>query len=259
MSRHIGNASASFEGGTHGNAGLDVRHRSTLRIDEKNLKEHYIPNCTGVIITSNHKSDGIYLPPGDRRTYVAWSDSNKEDFSEDYWGQLWGWYDGGDDRNVAAYLATLDLTSFNPKAPPPKTAAFWAIVDANVAPEESELADVLDSMSNPDAITLDQLIHAAAEASLHDANDFLCDRKNRRVIPHRLEGCGYAPVRNPDSRQGLWQVSGHRHAVYAKKALALRDQITAVRQLITAVEAEAAKAAAKRAAQQSQQNQRRGG
>jgi hypothetical protein len=27
-----------------------------------------------VIITTNHKTDGIYLEPDDRRHYVAWSD-----------------------------------------------------------------------------------------------------------------------------------------------------------------------------------------
>jgi Family of unknown function (DUF5906) len=226
---------------------------AVLRVDEKNLKEHYIPNCTGVIITSNHKTDGIYLPPGDRRTYVAWSDCNKEDFSEDYWNQLWNWYDSGGDRNVAAYLATLDLSNFNPKAPPPKTAAFWAIVDANIAPEESELADVLDSLSNPDAVTLDQLVRAAAKAGLHDANEFLCERKNRRAIPHRLEGCGYVAVRNSASAQGLWQIGSRRQAIYAKKALAVRDQIRAARQLIAEVEAAEAAKTGKR--QQRQQNQ----
>ena len=211
---------------------------AVLRVNEKNLKEHYIPNCVGVIETSNHKTDGIYLPPGDRRTYVAWSDCKKEDFPEEYWPRIWGWYDSGGDRNVAAYLATLDLSSFNPKAPPPKTAAFWAIVDANVAPEETELGDVLDFMSNPEAITLDQLIEAAAKAGLHEVNDFLCDRKNRRAIPHRLEGCGYAPVRNPDSQQGLWRIAtwqgrvvSTKQSVYAKKSLAVRDQIRAARRL----------------------------
>jgi len=45
-----------------------------LRCDEKNLREHNIPNVCGVIITTNHKADGIYLPEDDRRHYVAWSD-----------------------------------------------------------------------------------------------------------------------------------------------------------------------------------------
>jgi hypothetical protein len=43
--------------------------------------------------------------------------------------RIWGWYDAGGDRHVAAYLAKLDLSTFDPKAPPPKTAAFWAIVE----------------------------------------------------------------------------------------------------------------------------------
>ena len=38
-----------------------------LRVDEKHLREHAVLNCTGVIITSNHKTDGIYLPDDDRR------------------------------------------------------------------------------------------------------------------------------------------------------------------------------------------------
>jgi len=33
-----------------------------LRVDEKNLREHSVVNCCGVVITSNHKTDGIYLP-----------------------------------------------------------------------------------------------------------------------------------------------------------------------------------------------------
>ena len=37
-----------------------------LRVDEKNLREYNILNCRGVIITTNHKTDGIYLPADDR-------------------------------------------------------------------------------------------------------------------------------------------------------------------------------------------------
>jgi hypothetical protein len=55
---------------------------------------------------------------------------------------------------------------------------------------------------------------------------------NARKIPHRLEECGYVPVRNPDDkRDGLWYVSGKRQRVYAKQELALRDQIAAATKL----------------------------
>jgi hypothetical protein len=74
-----------------------------LRVDEKNLREHAILNVTGVIITSNHKADGIYLPADDRRHYVAWSDLSKEDFNEGYWSALWNWYDREGCGHVAAF------------------------------------------------------------------------------------------------------------------------------------------------------------
>jgi hypothetical protein len=38
-----------------------------LRVNEKYLRAHYVFNCCGVIITSNHKADGIFLPADDRR------------------------------------------------------------------------------------------------------------------------------------------------------------------------------------------------
>jgi Primase C terminal 2 (PriCT-2)/Family of unknown function (DUF5906) len=113
-----------------------------LRVEEKYLSAYGISNCCGVIITTNHKTDGIYLPADDRRHYVAWSDRSKEDFPQAYWDELWGWYEAGGYGHVAAYLAELDISAFNAKAPPPKTKAFWDIVDASRAPEESEFADV---------------------------------------------------------------------------------------------------------------------
>ena len=85
-----------------------------LRVDEKNLREHSVLNCTGVIFTTNRK-DSLYLPADDRRTYVAWSDLTKESFTEEYWADLWRWYDGGGDRHVAAYLAAAGHHGVQPQ------------------------------------------------------------------------------------------------------------------------------------------------
>jgi Family of unknown function (DUF5906) len=198
-----------------------------LRIDEKNLREHYIPNLCGVIITTNYKSDGIYLPSDDRRHYVAWSELSKDDFNPAYWNRLWGWLDSGGDRDVAAYLAQLDLSKFDPKAPPPKTAAFWDIVDANRAPEDGELADLIESIGEPDAFTL----ATVKQHATGDLFEWVCDRKNRRTIPHRLEACGYTPVHRDSAKDGLWKINGKRQAVYAKNTLSPRDRIRAATDL----------------------------
>jgi hypothetical protein len=128
---------------------------------------------------------------------------------------------------VADYLGRIDLSQFDPKAPPPKTAAFWDIVDASRSPEDAELADVLDKMNNPNATTLARIINEATG----EFEMWIRDRKNRRIIPHRMEKCGYVPVRNDAAKDGLWKINGARQVVYAKSALSLHDRLKAAGKL----------------------------
>jgi hypothetical protein len=196
-----------------------------LRVDEKNLREHYVPNLCGVVITSNHKTDGIYLPADDRRHFVAWSRLKQSAFKVGYWSEQYRWYyHGGGNEAVADYLAGRDLSGFDPKAPPPKTPAFWEIVNANRAPEDAELMDVLDALGGPDVVTLDQV---AAEATLTRPAfaEWLRDRKNARRIPHRFEDCGYIVVRNPHDTEGRWKIGGKRHTIYGKTSLSERERL----------------------------------
>jgi len=211
-----------------------------LRVDEKNLREYSILNCCGVVITTNHKTDGIYLPSDDRRHYVAWSELTKDDFTVKYWNEIWSWYRRGGAGRVAGYLKQLNLDEygFDANAPPPKTAAFWAIVDAGGAPEDAEFADALDglaasgglSMSGPpNAVTLDDIIQATKS---DDFKEWLGDRKNRRIIPYRMEACGYVAVRSGSAKDGKWKVAGKRRVIYAKSTLSLREQQAAAKKLV---------------------------
>src|SRR5262245_46500519 len=149
----------------------------------------------------------MYLPPDDRPHYVCWSDETKEAFTPKYWNGIWGWYNRESGlQHVATYLRALDISKFDPKAPPPKTAAFWAIVDASRAPEDAELQDVLDAIENPDAVTLTKIITYAQGGLL----EWLTDRKNRRTFSHRMEACGYVRVRNDTAKDGLWKINDKR-------------------------------------------------
>ena len=205
------------------------------RVNAKYVPQHYVLNVCGVIITTNYKTNGIYLPADDRRTYVAWSDVKQADFEAGFWPHFWNWYTNENGfAHVAAFLAERGISGFDAKAPPKKTAAFWAIVDANAAPEEGELADALDRLSIDaygrkvpvDATTL-TIVAGYADGSFQE---WLLDRKNRRAIPHRFERCGYVPVRN-DVNEGLWIISGRRQVIYARSELSLADQIRAAKRL----------------------------
>jgi hypothetical protein len=199
-----------------------------LRVDEKHTNEHSILNCVGLILTTNYKTTGIFLPAEDRRHYVAWSNKAPEDFAEGYWNKLFGWYNEGGDRHVGSYLRELDLTGFDPKAPPPKTQAFWDIVDANRSPVDSQLADVLDALGNPVAVTLEQV---TLKAPVKFA-DWLEDPKNQRAIPHRFEQCGYVSVRKEGRKDNLWRINGRRHVIYAMTDLSYREQLEAAEALV---------------------------
>jgi hypothetical protein len=158
---------------------------------------------------------------------VAWSECTKEDFEPGYWNRLWKWYEREHGYEyVDSYLYDLDIDDFDPKAPPPKTPAFWAIVGAARHPEEAELADVIEALGEPDAVTLGDITESAAS----DLRDWLKDRKNRRIIGHRLEGCGYVAQRNTDAKKdGRWYVEGQRCVVYVKQTLTVAERLRAAR------------------------------
>jgi hypothetical protein len=205
-----------------------------LRVDEKNLREHYVVNVCGGMMLTNEKT-GVYLPADDRRHLVAKSEAKLTDFTEIYWTELWRWYEDGGFGHVAAYLATLNISSFNPRSPPQKTAAFWDIVDANRPSEGADLADAIDEVARlkagrptgdkelvraadrPEALTVAKILYIGnPDAGLAD---WLRDRKNRRLIPHRFEQCGYVPVRNAAATDGLFVVDGRRQVIYGRSDL----------------------------------------
>src|SRR5262249_4169891 len=133
---------------------------------------------------------------------------------------------GGVLEPAQPYVAGLVFPVFDPKQPPLKTPAFWDIVNANVAPEDAELADVIDKLGNPNVLTIKQLIAAATGATA----EWLMG-KNRRALPHRLERCGYIAVRNPNTKDGMWRLNGERQMIYAKANLSPAEAIKAARKL----------------------------
>ncbi len=207
-----------------------------IRVNGKYIPQHYVVNVTGVFYTTNNRFDSIYLPPNDRRTYVAWSEVRSEEFATDFWKSLWAWYGARGLEDVVAYLAEYDVSKFDPKAPPKKTEAFWQIVGAGASPDNSELADILDALGakesakdaegNPCAPVVTTLAKVLAEASTEQF-DWWNDRKNRRGIPHKFEACGYTPVRNDAAKDGLWVINGKRQVIYGRMDATLSDRIKA--------------------------------
>jgi hypothetical protein len=187
----------------------------TILINEKFVPQYYIPNCVNCAITTNHKISGIYLPADDRRHYVAWTRivSPSVDLPA-----VWRFYDSGGIEAVAGYLLRYDLGSFDPKAPPPKTEAFWEIAHSMRPSEEGDMGAIIERLGNPATLIIKDLIGEAAgdTENYFDFGQFLRTSKNARLIALQLEKNGYRPVRNPRSTQGLWLIRKHRTNIYVR-------------------------------------------
>jgi hypothetical protein len=102
-----------------------------------------------------------FCAPSNRRHYVAFSECRTEVFTKEFWDDFWSWYTNGDGfKHIAALLHHYDLSNFNPAAPR-KTPAFWHMVEADRGEEQGELADAIEALGNPDALTINQLTEKA--------------------------------------------------------------------------------------------------
>ena len=80
----------------------------TITVNEKYIVHYEILNVCGIIITTNYKETGLFLPPDDRRHFVLWSDCQPQDFRPEdfrsrdftpqranptYWDWMWDWHE----------------------------------------------------------------------------------------------------------------------------------------------------------------------
>ena len=181
----------------------------TIRINEKYINEYYILNRAGMLIPTNYR-DALKLPPTDRRHYVAFSERRGEEFPKEFWNEFWGWYETGGFAHVAALLYQHDLSNFDPKAEPRKTDAFRHMVTASRGAGYIELADAIDALGNPQALTINELMAVAPSL------EWLRDLTKRVAIGHRIEDCEYVAIDNPAAKDSLWRINGRRQTIYVR-------------------------------------------
>jgi len=182
----------------------------TLRVNEKYIPEYYILNRVGMIVTTNYR-DALRLPADDRRHYVGFSECRSEEFPTEYWDEFWSWYETGGFAHVAALLYQHDLSSFNPKAEPRKTEAFHYMVTVSSGAAYGEIADAIDELGNPQALTINELMVVAPNL------ETLRDPEKRKNTSFRLAECQYIAISNPTAKDKLWRINGQRQTIYVHR------------------------------------------
>jgi hypothetical protein len=233
-----------------------------LTIANKNVKEYPILNAVLPIFTTNHLTDGLFIPPTDRRIDYIWSPRRQSDFTEKFWLDYWDRVlKGGEADHIAAFLKVRKLDKFNPGEPPPKTAAWHEAVNANREQGDTDLNDLLEHMaldwefetgeltSHPYAITLEQLRrHPMVTPTLRT---LFGDRGKARTAIHRLASARYGSFNNPDRPStGQWKINGRSQTVYVWSDLRPEEKANAVRNLIRIEELPNTSAAAPESAEE---------
>jgi len=119
----------------------------TLMINAKNVPEFSIRNRVNLLACSNH-DDVAFLDEDDRRMF-AWI-SRAEKQSPDYYASLHAWFfDGPGKAIVLHHLLQRDLSGFNPKAAPPRTAGRERLIATSRSEAENVLSEALDSHTPP--------------------------------------------------------------------------------------------------------------
>jgi hypothetical protein len=199
----------------------------TVKINSKYLKQYAVPNVCGVVMTSNYKETGLYLPADDRRHLVCWSDADAIEEGDKEFAALWAWLEGGGFDHVAAWLRAKDISGFDAKAPPRKTKAFQDIVDAGGSVEERALADKIEKIGRPGVLRIGDLKSGADEAfddeAVRGLDAWLHDPKYRKVIAEALGRAGYRKIRNPGEKDGRWKIDGRNETVYGFKGMSDQD------------------------------------
>ena len=106
-------------------------------------------NCCGLVITTNHKAGGIFLPADDRRHYVAWSTLTKDDFVRRLLEPAVGLVRQGRPRPRRRLPGRARPRRVRPQGAAAADAGILGHRRRRHAAEDAELADVLDELERP--------------------------------------------------------------------------------------------------------------
>lgn len=250
-------------------------HPDRMHINPKYGFKYWLNLYNGTVLTTNHLTDGLYIPAGDRRYYVikcaSWNElgdiaSNKAE----YFDKLFNWFRNGDGVDgvpgytyIGNYLFWgRDVSGFDVNVCPEETAAKLEVINAG-AEVPDWLDEALVTYSNIVTKTAEDLNGAAGSPAgdfravllevspelrprvinvrkLKDIIDALGTERNLtngRIIAG-LKRAGYEKVES-GSKDGKWQfrVDGKQ----AKETFyALSDEIGGVGAVKGALEAEGA-------------------
>ena len=166
----------------------------------------------GVIITTNHLQNGIYIPDDDRRYDVIECVEKTQFFQNDaeknkYFEKLWGWFNNENGaEKVAKYLLTRDLSNFSAANGQRKTAAHRTVAKTATLGDQW-LFDLLETCNYADFVPAAWILNLANIAGVPDA---------QKKLQSTMQRAGYALFLNQKTRDGRFDWRNRKTVFYRK-------------------------------------------
>jgi Family of unknown function (DUF5906) len=187
-----------------------------IAINDKFMKTRWVKNVLRIFMTTNTMT-ALYVHPNDRRFAILHSPQKTDWKTSEYFTSLASWLESeGGNAAVAQWLRKRDISHFEPKKRPVKTAAFRAVAAGWAAPDSDAVAQALDKLNNPQAFFANELLEATKFSNADEDMAKLL-RQPRRLV-HRLQQNNYflVPLDPPLSFKGSKEKNLSFKTAYAK-------------------------------------------
>ncbi len=191
------------------------------QINPKYGQKFFIRMFCGVVITTNHLTGGIYIPPDDRR-YDVIDTATMEELDlvdevkrREYFETLWEWFLAGGMTHIAAYLHERDLSKFSASNGQRRTEAHKSVVAVGLTSDQW-LIDIISDLGDPEVLRADWIITRAVSNGEREMDV-------RRKIGSSIGRAGYFFLRNGGSKDGRWKHEGKWVTIYLKNGTAHPD------------------------------------
>lgn len=158
-----------------------------IMVNEKNVARYPIPNVCATIMLTNHK-DAVSMAAEDRRYFVMWSEAAPE--KAEYYERFARWVMNEDNQSrVYDYLLKRDVSKFNIKSAPPKTAAKLDMVDATMTKSENlvvVIRDIMEEMDMKDVVAEGPIYDRLKEIAPDIAREVIRVPKSSPRYPIRI-------------------------------------------------------------------------
>jgi hypothetical protein len=171
----------------------------------------YVVNVMRIFITTNDWM-AMYIPQEDRRLFIMHSTQPQAWQDQKYFIDLFSWFEGGGEAEVARWLMKRDLSAFNPKAQSLKTAGWEAVTNTWSEPEDAVDA-ALEALGRPPVLFALEL----PDAVFDGREEIFGVIKSPRKVGFRLQKAGYLTLKCPTAQR--WEFDGKRR-IQARLAFA---------------------------------------